>query len=320
MSGTILFLTSEGDVTARAVATKLEARGRAPFFFDPGRLPHEAHLLYETGGSGGTRRLLAGPAGELSLDDVSAVWLRRPRPLGSERPGNLNRFTIVETYAYYIGLLGSLDCPWLPGRPAAFERAEFKVEQLFRAERLGFLLPHTLITNRRRDCANFLHEEEGRVVSKISEPGEFQGSHSPLGRLTERVTRLDLAFLHRLQSCPTILQSEVPKSVELRITVVGRRVFSAAIFSQKSRHSRLDWRRGQENLQFARHDLPEVEEQRCLDLLAGFGLHYGTIDLILRPDGRYVFLELNPNGQYLWLEEATGLPISDAIADYLVAA
>ena len=40
--------------------------------------------------------------------------------------------------------------------------------------------------------------------------------------------------------------------------------------------------------------------------------------MILTPDGRYVFIEINPSGQYLWIEEETGLPISAAICDFLM--
>ena len=31
-----------------------------------------------------------------------------------------------------------------------------------------------------------------------------------------------------------------------------------------------------------------------------------------------MFLELNPSGQYLWIEDATGLPISEALCDELM--
>lgn len=48
------------------------------------------------------------------------------------------------------------------------------------------------------------------------------------------------------------------------------------------------------------------------------GLCYGAIDMVVTPDERYVFIEINPNGQYLWVEQATGLPISDAICDLLI--
>ena len=46
-------------------------------------------------------------------------------------------------------------------------------------------------------------------------------------------------------------------------------------------------------------------------------LEYGAIDMRLTPDGDYVFLEINPNGEYLYVEQATGLPISRALAEHL---
>jgi hypothetical protein len=49
-----------------------------------------------------------------------------------------------------------------------------------------------------------------------------------------------------------------------------------------------------------------------------FSLNYGAIDIILTPDGKHVFLELNPCGEFFWLEHSAGLPISNAIADLLL--
>jgi glutathione synthase/RimK-type ligase-like ATP-grasp enzyme len=48
------------------------------------------------------------------------------------------------------------------------------------------------------------------------------------------------------------------------------------------------------------------------------GLVYGAIDLILTPEGEYVFVEVNPNGQYWWIERLTGLPITKRIVRLLV--
>jgi glutathione synthase/RimK-type ligase-like ATP-grasp enzyme len=47
-------------------------------------------------------------------------------------------------------------------------------------------------------------------------------------------------------------------------------------------------------------------------------LEFGCIDMILTPDGEYVFLEINPSGQWLWVQKKTGLPIAEAIADLLI--
>jgi hypothetical protein len=56
---------------------------------------------------------------------------------------------------------------------------------------------------------------------------------------------------------------------------------------------------------------------RLQEFLDYFGLQYGAFDLILTPDGQYVFLELNPSGEFFWLDSVVGLPISKAIADVL---
>ena len=51
--------------------------------------------------------------------------------------------------------------------------------------------------------------------------------------------------------------------------------------------------------------------------MSALSLSYGAIDLVLTPEGRYVFLEINPNGQWLWMDEMLSLGISHSIADWL---
>jgi hypothetical protein len=43
-----------------------------------------------------------------------------------------------------------------------------------------------------------------------------------------------------------------------------------------------------------------------------------AIDLIRRPDGELVFLELNGNGQFLWAEDLSGVAVSAAVVQLLV--
>lgn len=47
-------------------------------------------------------------------------------------------------------------------------------------------------------------------------------------------------------------------------------------------------------------------------------MNYGAIDIILTPDWKHVFLELNPYGEFFWLERSPDFPISEAIADVLL--
>jgi hypothetical protein len=50
-----------------------------------------------------------------------------------------------------------------------------------------------------------------------------------------------------------------------------------------------------------------------------FGLNFASLDMIVTPDGEFVFLELNPNGQWLWLEYELGLPLVASMADLLTS-
>ena len=63
--------------------------------------------------------------------------------------------------------------------------------------------------------------------------------------------------------------------------------------------------------------LPPEIETALKTMLTQYGLRFGAFDMIVTPDGEYVFLELNPNGQWLWIETITGAPMSRAIADLL---
>ena len=63
--------------------------------------------------------------------------------------------------------------------------------------------------------------------------------------------------------------------------------------------------------------MPESIAGKCTAFLRRMGLSFGCFDFIVTPSGEYVFLECNPNGQWLWVELETGLPISQAIAEFL---
>ena len=64
-------------------------------------------------------------------------------------------------------------------------------------------------------------------------------------------------------------------------------------------------------------ELPGELQRSLLELMSRLSLTYGAIDLVLTPDGRYVFLEINPNGQWLWIDEMLSLGISHSIAEWL---
>ena len=121
----------------------------------------------------------------------------------------------------------------------------------------------------------------------------------------------------------SFVQEYVEKEFELRVTVVGRKVFACKIDSQcmDEDKGKVDWRQGYDfGLKHEPFDLPASVEDFCRNYLHEMCLNFGCFDFIVTPQGEYVFLECNPNGQWLWIELLTGQKISVAIAECLIRA
>ncbi|RKH25253.1 hypothetical protein D7X75_30375 [Corallococcus sp. CA031C] len=125
-----------------------------------------------------------------------------------------------------------------------------------------------------------------------------------------------MARLDSLSNCPAIFQEFIDARFDIRVTVVGNRVFAVRIDSQ-SGQSTLDWR-FDHSVAFELFELEPSIEASVLLLLRELGLTYGAIDMRQTPEGEYVFLEVNPAGQYLFAELLTGAPISEAMAQELL--
>jgi glutathione synthase/RimK-type ligase-like ATP-grasp enzyme len=130
------------------------------------------------------------------------------------------------------------------------------------------------------------------------------------------VDRIHIEKLNDFDITPCIFQELVEKDIELRITVIGEKVFVAGINSQTNEISKIDWRRGE--LKFYETIIPQNIETMCIALVKKLNLRFGAIDMIKDKNGNFVFLEINPNGQWVWIENETGLKISEALIDELL--
>ncbi|WP_424532951.1 MvdC/MvdD family ATP grasp protein [Sphaerisporangium viridialbum] len=320
----VLILTGDDDPHADRVGDLLTERGARVTVFNPGDFPVSARVDLTYAAGGPIRRTLRTGKRDIDLDAVTALWWRRPtRP--APHPEILDPAVAAhvarECESLVTDLWESLPCPHLPARESVFRRAGHKASQLAHAAELGFPIPETVITTDAESFLDFHDRHDGLVITKpLYVPWiEDVAGEVTLNRFCEPVSARDLAHAQGLRFCPVIVQERVPKRVELRVTIVGRRIFAAEIHSQVSNRSSLDWRRYDTKVTpYRPHHLSGEVAARCLALMDRLGLRYGAIDLILTPDGRHVFLEINPNAQWLWVQNLTGLPISEAIRDFLL--
>ena len=324
MSILIVTHSNDNDSVARVVEI-IARKGGHTIRFDTDRYPTDVHLTayYGASASGDAERLtLTNHEGEFDLREVTAIWHRR-LSFGAQLPagldGQLRHASLGEASAAAHGMLASLKA-FRMDHVQHIRHAENKQLQLQVARELGLSTPRTLTTNDPAAVRAFAKSCEGGMVTKMLSSFAIYDEGKELVIFTNPVKKEDLADLSGLSLCPATFQELLPKSLEIRVTVVGQRVMSASIDSQVSERAVHDWRRdGARMLQeWQPYQLPREVEEKILRLMDYFSLNYGAIDIILTPDGKHVFLELNPSGEFFWLEQSPGLPISDAIADLLL--
>jgi len=310
----ILLFTNQRDLTTDFVVLELQRRGADFVRINTETLPTGSAAVgfrdrddwsLDLGG----RKVCGGQA--------RAAYFRRPGTpaidVGVQSPGE-RAYCLGEWGALLKTIYSRLEDRWL-SPPSAIMLAEDKPRQLLAAIELGFRVPETLVTNAFGPAVSFL--EGSPAIAKPLREALIEGDNEKV-IFTSRVYRLSERDARAFAAAPMILQREVPKQADLRVTVVGARAFATAIGSQDRPETVVDWRRGgTADLDHSPFDLPADVETRCIELIAKLGLGFGAIDLVWGQDGEYWFLEINPNGQWAWIENRTGQPISAAIVDEL---
>lgn len=256
---------------------------------------------------------------DLDLADVRAGYFRRPvlpePPAGYDLDTRV--YAIGEWSAALKSLYGIIGRRWL-NSPELIDQAEDKPRQLQLASTLGFDIPETLVTNDLEAARAFAAD-----FCAIAKPLRHALIKQRDGDRIVFTSRVDFDSVRDpdvMRAMPIILQREIPKRLDIRVTVVGSQVFAASIDSQRDPETTVDWRRtATPDLPHAVHELPHSLSERCVALTAQLGLRFGAIDLVLDTAGRYWFLEINPNGQWGWIQTRTGHPIAEAIVTELEA-
>ncbi len=317
----LLITHSDDNESIEQVRAAISARGHRAWRVDTDRFPTDLRLSV-TEGRDTPRATLHGPDGTLPLDEVSAVWWRRTE-IGRGIPADMERqmraACVEESKRTLAGVIAALDAFTVDPVPT-LRRAENKPLQLKVARALGLEVPRTISTNDAAAVRAFAATCAGGMITKMMASFSIQDD---AGRenvvFTNAVRDEDLDDLDGLALCPMTFQEKVEKRLELRVTVVGERVFAASIDSQRNPNAKNDWRReGLALVDAWRHyELPRDVEARLLRYMDHFGLTYGAADFIVTPDDRHVFLECNPAGEWFWLQRAPGLAIAEAMADVL---
>ena len=300
------------------VLNELGRRGNEIQLFNPSAYPLSAKINVESTPTA-AKAVINWEEQEIDLAQVGSVWYRRPGNfnLPEELTPKEAEWLKGESAALINGIYANTDALWV-SEPHNIRRADLKLLQLRLARELGFKVPEYLVTNDPEKARSFIQAHpDGVIIKGIWMP--MIVTEDQAGMIyTHLVKPEDLEELDSVSYGPTFLQGLVPKSRDIRVTVIGDELFAAGIDSMLVEEARIDFRVAEMmDLPHEPVTLPQPVADACLAIVKRLGLRFGAIDLLETPDGDYVFLENNPNGQWYWVEMMTGQPMASAMADLL---
>jgi ATP-GRASP peptide maturase of grasp-with-spasm system len=195
-----------------------------------------------------------------------------------------------------------------------------KLWDLKTAKEVYFHIPHTLVTTSKKELQAFKDTHQKIITKSLKNAYRIETQEGVfLGEGTQLVEQRHIDDLENY-FFPLIVQSHIEKLLEIRVFYLQRAIYAMAIFSQENAQTKIDYRYYDEekpnrNVPFL---LPKKVSEKLIFFMESSNLETGSIDLIMTPDEKFVFLEVNPVGQFDWLSTNCNYYLEEKIADYLI--
>jgi hypothetical protein len=191
-----------------------------------------------------------------------------------------------------------------------------KIFHLEYAKEIGFSIPDFIYSNKTDDLNSLLQSPGKTITKSIAKPVKDKDYLAFLGTTivpTDLFSKVNVKNL----DYPLFLQKYIESEYEMRITVVGKQIFACKLENEDKSVTDIRIAEDAKNVKHSVIDLPESIKILIFKFMEKIDIDYGCFDF-LYSNGKYIFLEVNPMGQYMWIEEKSGLNITEGILEYLV--
>jgi len=194
-----------------------------------------------------------------------------------------------------------------------------KLIALREAQKVGLLVPPTLLSVHPEEMKQFVVKEGGCISKSIQDMMGIRTNDNYA--FTGKTVRVDKDSICPQGHWYSLFQKEIKKKYELRIFFFMGRMYTMAIFSQLDKESELDFRQvdvnGKHPNRMVPFKLPAEKAGKIRRLMKNLKLESGSIDIIVDKNNDYYFLEVNPVGQFNFVSEICNYNIEKDIAQYL---
>lgn len=294
-----LILTQQGDTHAAHMADHLLQRGVRVWWLDSLAFPAAVQISLRHDAS--PRLKLPDGTGLLWSDVESVYWRGYPGVGAAPLPQEEQAWIAWNDARSLMEALLTLPGPkWVNGWQG-FQLHQRKPAALRQVANLGVRVPATLWTNDPLEARAFLQQHPQVVFKPVQ-----GGAH------TRRLNASEVTEdqLRRLSLAPVTFQEEIA-GTNVRAFVAGDEVLACEVRSEE-----IDFR-DDDDPGLLVHELPAEVKEMAISVARSLDLLWSGIDFRLTPGGEYVFLEANPSPMFLGFEEATGLPLTGALARLL---
>lgn len=308
----ILIISEKDDLTTYHVAKELEELGQQVVILTDEDVIRDFEISNR-------KIVLKNGKHDLDFGTIKAYWYRRGDLklwYGKTRNREINQ--ILSDEMYTIGEYIHYKLSKIPSLGNVFFHDYNRLVALDIASG-WFDVPDFLVTRRRSGLKSFRKQHE-RIVTKAIKNGinTVKGQAGYVS-LTTEIDDEDIKGMRR-NFFPSMVMKYIGKKIEIRVFYLDGQCYSMAILSQNDAQTCIDYRNY--NHSKPNRNVPvklpgEVEKKICR-LMKALRLVSGSLDFILTPDDRFVFLEVNPVGQFLNVSHSCNYNLEREIARYLI--
>ncbi len=187
------------------------------------------------------------------------------------------------------------------------------------AKEVGLKIPASLITSDKGALQAFYNKYKKIITKDLRAPIDIKTRNKHFVSTGVKIVSSQMIAKLNKTFIPIYVQNFIAKQYEVRVFVIGKQLFSMAIFSQNDKKTQIDYRNynRQKPNRCVPVLLPKSIEKKIWCFMDRTDMNTGSIDLIVTPQNEYYFLEINPMGQFHWVSANCNYYIEEKIAKFL---
>ena len=249
----------------------------------------------------------------ITSSDIAVGWCQQLPPYLGQAGDERSCLQRENLFALQFAAFDLLPVPWF-NKPSHVIYASNKINQMFVANKVGLIMPETIVSNDPTVVRSFVNKQI-TVAKNLATPWVISSTKTQAA-YTRIVDPSWLLGDEVISFAPVIYQEYRKRKRDIRVVVVGNRVFAASCIPEP--HQREDIRRGVdtgESWQVCSFDTCVL--QKLYALMRILGLDYCAADFMEDSEGNLFFLEVNTCGAWWWLDHLYNGAICCALADAL---